>query len=131
MAARDSNYPVLTSLQSFAVPQALAAVSASHSDFAFDSGVDRHRSECRRVGINLGSRRGSILQVRRTMAYIGFTGAAGFLILSTRVSDPLMAVLAIGMASFCNDLVMPGAWASAMDIGGTHAGSLSGAMNMC
>ena len=37
---------------------------------------------------------------------------------------------AIGMASFCNDLVMPGAWAAAMDVGGPHAGTLSGAMNM-
>jgi MFS family permease len=73
----------------------------------------------------------SIRQTRRFMAYIGFTGAAGFLIFSTRVNDPLMAVVAIAMASFCNDLVMPGAWASAMDIGGKHAGSLSGAMNMC
>jgi MFS family permease len=34
------------------------------------------------------------------------------------------------MASFSNDLVMPGSWAACMDVGGTHAGSLSGAMNM-
>jgi ACS family glucarate transporter-like MFS transporter len=26
--------------------------------------------------------------------------------------------------------VMPGAWGAAMDIGGTHAGTVSGAMNM-
>jgi len=39
-------------------------------------------------------------------------------------------MLAIGLASYCNDLVMPGAWASAMDVGGPHAGTLSGAMNM-
>jgi MFS family permease len=74
---------------------------------------------------------GGIRQTRRTMAYIGFAGASAFLVLSTQVNDALMAVLAIGMASFCNDLVMPGAWAAAMDIGGKHAGSLSGAMNMC
>jgi MFS family permease len=53
-----------------------------------------------------------------------------FLLLSTRLNDPLLAVLAIGMASFSNDLVMPGSWAACMDVGGTHAGSLSGAMNM-
>ena len=35
-----------------------------------------------------------------------------------------------GLASFSNDLVMPGAWATCMDVGGKHAGSLSGAMNM-
>lgn len=71
-----------------------------------------------------------VAQSRRIMAYIGFAGAAGFLVLSTRLGDPLMATLAIGMASFSNDLVMPGAWATCMDVGGAHAGSLSGAMNM-
>src|SRR4051794_7055629 len=71
-----------------------------------------------------------VARARRIMAYIGFSGAAGFLVLSTRLDDPLWAPLAIGMASFSNDLVMPGAWATAMDVGASHAGSLSGAMNM-
>jgi MFS transporter, ACS family, glucarate transporter len=73
---------------------------------------------------------GDIVRTRRIMAYIGFTGASGFLLLSTTVREPVLAVLLIGMASFANDLVMPGAWAAAMDVGGAHAGSLSGAMNM-
>jgi len=72
----------------------------------------------------------SVQSARRIMAYIGFTGAAGFLVLSTYLNDPVMATLAIGLASFSNDLVMPGAWATCMDVGGKHAGSLSGAMNM-
>ena len=72
----------------------------------------------------------SVAKARRIMAYAGFTGAAGFLVFSTRLSDPLLATLAIGMASFSNDLVMPGAWGACMDVGGKHAGSLSGAMNM-
>ncbi len=67
---------------------------------------------------------------RRIMAILGFAGASGFLVYSTRVSNPLYAMLAIGLASFCNDLVMPPAWAAAMDIGAKHAGTLSGAMNM-
>jgi MFS family permease len=76
-------------------------------------------------------RRGlALAQARRLMAYIGFTGAAGFLVLSTRMADPMFATLAIGLASFSNDLVMPGAWGACMDMGGKHAGSLSGAMNM-
>lgn len=85
------------------------------------------------VSAFLGTRLARIVGVSRSrqiMAYIGFTGAAGFLVLSTRLNDPFMATLAIGLASFSNDLVMPGAWASCMDVGGTHAGSLSGAMNM-
>ena len=71
-----------------------------------------------------------LAQARRIMAYIGFTGAAFFLVLSTQVGDPLYAMLCIGVASFCNDLVMPGTWAAAMDVGGKYAGTLSGAMNM-
>jgi len=72
----------------------------------------------------------TVTAARRGMAYVGFTGAAGFLVLSTYLADPMYATLAIGLASFSNDLVMPGAWAACMDVGGTHAGSLSGAMNM-
>lgn len=74
---------------------------------------------------------GSIARTRRTMAYLGFTGAAGFLVLSTFLLDPVAAMVSIGLASFCNDLVMPGTWASAMDIGGKYAGTVSGTMNMC
>ena len=73
---------------------------------------------------------GGMDKTRRIMAYLGFAGASMFLVLSTRMNDPLMATLSIGMASFCNDLVMPGAWAACMNVGGKHAGSLSGTMNM-
>ena len=67
---------------------------------------------------------------RRFVACLGFAGAGSFLFLSTRMASPLTAMLAIGMASFCNDFVMPVAWSSAADIGGEHAGTVSGAMNM-
>lgn len=67
---------------------------------------------------------------RKAVCCAGFAGASAFLILSTHMKDPLMAILAISMASFSNDLVMPGAWTSAMDIGGKYAGSVSGSMNM-
>jgi nitrate/nitrite transporter NarK len=36
----------------------------------------------------------------------------------------------MGLASFSNDLVMPGSWGACMDVGGKYAGTLSGAMNM-
>jgi ACS family glucarate transporter-like MFS transporter len=39
-------------------------------------------------------------------------------------------VVALALASFCNDITLPGAWASAMDVGGSFAGTLSGTMNM-
>jgi MFS transporter, ACS family, glucarate transporter len=73
---------------------------------------------------------GSVAAARRLVASVGFLGAAGFLIFSTRVGDPTLAMIAMGIASFCNDLVMPGSWASAMDLGGKYCGTVSGAMNM-
>jgi nitrate/nitrite transporter NarK len=36
----------------------------------------------------------------------------------------------VGLASFANDLVMPGAWGACMDVGGKYAGTVSGSMNM-
>ena len=39
-------------------------------------------------------------------------------------------MLAMGLASFCNDLPVPGAWGACMDLGRKHAGALSGSMNM-
>jgi MFS family permease len=73
---------------------------------------------------------GSVTTARRLIAYAGFAGAAGFLLLSTRMNDPTLAMISMGIASFSNDLVMPGAWASAMEVGGKCCGTLSGAMNM-
>jgi MFS family permease len=46
------------------------------------------------------------------------------------LKDPLLAMLSMGMASFCNDLTMPGSWSTCMDIGGKYAGTVSGSMNM-
>jgi ACS family glucarate transporter-like MFS transporter len=78
----------------------------------------------------LARRTGSVKWSRRIMSCLGFGGAAAFLILSTVLHDPVAAILAIAMASFSNDLVMPAAWSAAMDVGGKYAGTLSGAMNM-
>jgi MFS transporter, ACS family, glucarate transporter len=73
---------------------------------------------------------GSVTRARRLLACIGFAGAAVMLALSTTVSDALILMVMIGMASFFNDLVMPGAWAACMDVGGRYAGTVSGSMNM-
>jgi MFS transporter, ACS family, glucarate transporter len=73
---------------------------------------------------------GSVGRARQINGYLGFSAAALFLILSTRTNSPLLAMLLVGCASFGNDLVMAGTWASAMDIGGRYAGTVSGAMNM-
>jgi ACS family glucarate transporter-like MFS transporter len=73
---------------------------------------------------------GSLRFTRRLMACIGFFGAAVMLFVSTTVTDALFVMFLMGMASFCNDLVMPGAWSACMDVGGKYAGTVSGSMNM-
>jgi sugar phosphate permease len=73
---------------------------------------------------------GSLDRARRILGVAGFFGAASFLVVSIRLGDPLYGMIAMGFASFCNDIVMPGAWGACMDIGGKYAGTLSGSMNM-
>ena len=78
----------------------------------------------------LARRLGDVGRARRVMAYTGFTGATVLLIVSSSLQDPVAAMIAMGFASFSNDLVMPGSWGACMDVGGKYAGTLSGAMNM-
>jgi MFS family permease len=73
---------------------------------------------------------GSTARTRRLLGFVGLAGASVMLIVSIQFKNPLLSVLSVGMASFCNDLAMPGAWGSCMDVGGRFAGSLSGSMNM-
>ncbi len=73
---------------------------------------------------------GSVARTRRVLACTGFVGASLLLVVSTQLQDPTAAVLAMAMASFCNDMAMPGSWGACMDVGGRYAGTLSGAMNM-
>ena len=82
------------------------------------------------ISARLAQSLGGVRAARRTLATVGFISAAGFMVLSIQCRDPLLGMLAMGMASFCNDLVMPGAWGACMDVGGKYAGTLSGSMNM-
>jgi MFS family permease len=85
---------------------------------------------CGLISARVARRMGSVRKSRRLLACVGFSGASLFMLLSIQVRDPLWAMLAMGMASFSNDLVMPGAWGACMDVGGIYAGTLSGSMNM-
>jgi MFS transporter, ACS family, glucarate transporter len=67
---------------------------------------------------------------RKIMACTGFLGASSLLVLSSTIMHPGWAMLAMAFSSFCNDLVMPTAWNTCMDVGGKYAGTLSGSMNM-
>jgi MFS family permease len=73
---------------------------------------------------------GSVKTTRRLMACLGFAGAAAMLLVSIQTQNAAYAMIFMGLASFCNDLVMPGAWAACMDIGGDYAGTVAGSMNM-
>jgi len=73
---------------------------------------------------------GNVRLSRRIMACSGFLGASLMLALSINLTDARWAIAAMGLASFSNDLVMPPAWGSCMDIGGKFAGTVSGSMNM-
>ncbi|HUP02941.1 MAG TPA: MFS transporter, partial [Bryobacteraceae bacterium] len=66
----------------------------------------------------------SVATARRLVARLGFAGAGSFLFLSTRMPNPVAAMLCIALASFSNDFVMPATWNAAADIGGEHTGTL-------
>jgi ACS family glucarate transporter-like MFS transporter len=71
--------------------------------------------------------------VRMTRSILGFSGqalAGCCLIAATFLHEPILAVLSIALASFFNDVTMPGSWTTCMDIGGKFTGTVSGAMNM-
>jgi predicted MFS family arabinose efflux permease len=70
-----------------------------------------------------------IPSARRAIAIAGMLGAALFICVVTTIRPTLPAMLAMGLASFANDLAVPAAWHSCMDIGGKFAGTVSGSMN--
>lgn len=73
---------------------------------------------------------GHVGGTRRWIGVVGFLCAAAMLVVATRMSNPYLAVLAIALASFFNDVTLPGAWAACMDVGGPFCGTVSGTMNM-
>jgi len=82
------------------------------------------------VAKRLAERSGNVRRARRWVACTGLVLAGSLLVVATRISDPVLAMVAIGLASFGNDLAMAPDWAACMDVGGRLAGSLSGSMNM-
>lgn len=85
---------------------------------------------CGLISAPLARRLGGTARTRRALGFFGLLGASIMLVVSIQFKNPLFAVLSVGMASFCNDLALPGGWGACMDVGGRFAGSLSGSMNM-
>ncbi|MBC7924717.1 MAG: MFS transporter [Bryobacteraceae bacterium] len=82
---------------------------------------------------------GSTKATRRILACTGFFGATAMLLVfiqfqgtgrGATMDAALMSMAFLALTSFFNDLVMPGAWATCMDVGGKYAGTVSGSMNM-
>lgn len=78
----------------------------------------------------LSARFGSVRMGRRVIAILGFVGASTSVFFFSGATSLVPAMIALGFAGFFNDLIMPAAWASTMDIGGRYAGTVAGAMNM-
>jgi predicted MFS family arabinose efflux permease len=77
----------------------------------------------RRLGGNVG-------RSRRIWGATGLLAACFFLVVTIHAHTAVWAVIALALASFSNDVTIPPAWAACMDIGGRHAGTVSGSMNM-
>lgn len=73
---------------------------------------------------------GSVARARRLATMVAFMGASAFLLVSVFTQNVVFAMIAMGCASFCNDLALPHSWGACMDVGGKYAGTLSGSMNM-
>lgn len=78
----------------------------------------------------LTSAAGGLGRARRWVGVLGMLGAGALLVASSLLSNPVLAMIAMGVSGFFNDLSMPCSWGACMDVGGKAAGSLSGSMNM-
>jgi MFS family permease len=72
----------------------------------------------------------SVSKGRKILSCAGFLGASFCWFMVVQVESAIVAVVFMALASFANDLNMPSAWGTCMDIGGKYAGTVSGSMNM-
>ncbi len=73
---------------------------------------------------------GDARRVRRGLGVLGHALACTMLLVSIRLENPVLSMIAMGFSCFGNDIAMPGSWAGCMDMGGRFSGTLSGTMNM-
>src|SRR5262249_59212624 len=66
----------------------------------------------------------------RKIAFFGFLCSAVLLFAVTRLESTPLAMVAMGLASFCSDLTMPISWNACVEIGRRYTATISGAMNM-
>lgn len=75
----------------------------------------------RRFGLGIG---------RRAVAVTGLAAAAVCLFGTALVDNRLVAVALLTLGLFSMDCMLPVSWSVCLDVGGRHAGAVTGAMNM-
>lgn len=74
---------------------------------------------------------GSLVKARRTLAVGGFALAGiVFLFPAYHLQEPMVVMVAMGLASLFGDLSMPSSWGACMNVAGKYSGTYSGSMNM-
>jgi ACS family glucarate transporter-like MFS transporter len=74
----------------------------------------------KRFGLRIG---------RATVGAGALLAAGGFLVAGTSTANPYSSALFIALGGAAANFMLPAAWGSCIDLGGPHAGTLSGAMN--
>ncbi len=67
---------------------------------------------------------------RRAIAICGFFGTAILLFSFMHIRSVVLAMLVMGLASFCSDLTMPISWDACVEIGGPYTATVAASMNM-
>ncbi|WP_263352402.1 MFS transporter [Acidicapsa acidisoli] len=67
---------------------------------------------------------------RRAIAFCGFLATAILLLAFAQIQSVVLAMLAMGLASFASDLTMPISWDACVEIGGPYTATVAAAMNM-
>jgi nitrate/nitrite transporter NarK len=75
------------------------------------------------------SRNMTLRWARRLPAMGGLLGAAVLLVLAALLENNTWAVLALALSCGSSDLILAVCWATCLDVGRQHAGTVSGAMN--
>ncbi|MGZ3273723.1 MAG: MFS transporter [Caulobacteraceae bacterium] len=75
-------------------------------------------------------RTGKITFSRRVVAVTGFAIAGLCIPIAVTVADPIVSIVFFSMSLFALELTVGNSWAVTLDIGGSHAGSVSAVMSM-
>jgi len=79
---------------------------------------------------DMAVRRYGLILGRRLVGIGGLSISALFIVLAMLTADKVLTIVFLALAYAGSDFMLPVAWAVCLDIGGRHAGAISGAMNM-